>query len=133
MAVHQIVILKVIGGERYEKLVPQLVYYSMQGDDVAEAMAFDIVVGHLKIPKYYIADALRTYLGTTKLQLKKQLHEALEVVEATSSGRPPDYSYYGAIIEASVRVGKELPRELIHYMYEADPGTPVFGVMRTWR
>ena len=131
LAVHQLDILKVIGGERYELLVPQLVYYSMRGEDVAEAMAFDIVVGHLKIPKYYIADALRPYLGTTKPQLKQQLREALEVVEATSSGRPPDYSHYGAIIEASVREGKELPRSLIHYMYESDPGTAVIRVMRS--
>ncbi len=131
LAVQQLDVLKAIGGERYELLVPQLVFYSMRGRDVYESMAFDIVVGHLEISKYYIADALRPYLGITKPQLKRQLHEALEVVEATSSGRPPDYSYYGAIIETTVREGKELPRNLIHYMYESDPGAAVIRVMRS--
>ena len=114
-------------------LVPQLVYYSMHGEDVLESMAFELAVHFLnfadRLEEATIASALMPYLATRDPELKKEITGYLSHIEDWRNGRP-DYSHYRSLVAAAERAREALPRPLIRYMYESDPGMAVLSVMR---
>jgi len=129
-------LLRKLDGPNYEKLVPQLLYYSMHGTDpeghrgVKEAMALGLIAGHLKIRKDKIVSALIPYLETEDQEVRKGLRGVLAEYEPRSPETSTDFSYYGATIEGCFRNSTELPLGLVRHMFEKDPGAALITFMR---
>ena len=110
-----------------EKLVRQLLYYSMYGKDqagqrdVKEAMALGYFARELDIQQDAIAFALWPYLGTRDPALKAEVSKTFRAVH---------FDVFSAIIRRHVSQGHEPPRELIGFMYERSPGEALLALSR---
>ena len=108
-----------MAGRNYEKLVPQLLYYSMYGKDaegrhdVVQAMAPGVIAKKLEIHESHIASALVPYLGTDDPRLKKELFDLFSAF---------NFSGLQSMVDAQVRSGEDVPYELIRVMYQSKPG-----------
>lgn len=113
-------------------LVPQLVYYSMHGENILESMAFEYALHLLnfadRLEEATIASALIPYLATRDPELKKQITGYLRHTEDWRNGRP-DYSHYRSLVAAAARAREALPRPLIRYMYESHPAQAVLTML----
>jgi len=115
-------------GRKHERLVPQLLYYSVYGTDakgqhdLKEAMAFDRLVDHLDISPTAIAVALVPYLEIADPKLHEAVREAFREI---------GYSHFQALVEGAVAQGAPPPTSLVRYMYERNPGQALLTLART--
>jgi hypothetical protein len=126
-------VLAQLGGPDYEKLIPQLLYYSVYGTDPAgkhdlkEGMALAGFSELLKISQHQIATALLPYLGTSNLgtmdaKLSLKLHEVFDGFND---------AFFQDFMQSRLRAGQDLPRELIQYMYQRNPAEALLTMART--
>ena len=111
--------LKQMVAGQYEKLVPQVIYYTINTKgDIYDAMAGAIIFSALQISKETIVGAIVPYLGTSDFKLKKELEEYLDGIDTPHTLGPRDYSYYESFIKEKK---KNPPLPLIQYMYQKSP------------
>jgi hypothetical protein len=121
-------VLAKMGGQDYEKLIPQLLYFSMYGMDPAgkhdlkEGWALAGFSELLKISHYQIATALLPYLGTTDAKLRHKLHGLFDGF---------NYAFLQDFMQGRLRAGKDLPQELVRCMYQRNPGEALLTMSRT--
>ena len=127
-------LLREESGDSFERLIPQLVHYTIEaearGADMLEVMFAGVIIEQLGILDWQLVHALIPYLGTGDPKVEKQVRDWLGGTEDPSASRPRDYSQYRTFIQVRVQKGEELPRSLIHYMYDSEPGTAVVMLMR---
>jgi hypothetical protein len=126
-------ILAEMGGPNYEKLIPQLLYYSVYGTDPAgkhdlkEGMALAGISDLLKISQKQIATALLPYLSPPPsdrmdAQLRQELREVFDGFDST---------FFQELLQSRLRTGQDLPLELIPYMYQRNPAEALLTMART--
>ncbi|MHB8971171.1 MAG: HEAT repeat domain-containing protein [Pirellulaceae bacterium] len=121
-------VLAEMGGPDGEKLIPQLLYYSIYGTDPAgkhdlkEGMALAGCADLLKIPRSQIATALVPYLGTRDAKLQPKLREIFDGF---------DFAFWQEFLQRRLRSGQDLPPELIPYLYQRSPAEALLTMART--
>lgn len=123
-------VLREESGESFERLIPQLLYFSIRAEGMEEGIIAGFIIEQLEILDWQLVHALIPYLGTGDPKVEKQVRDWLGGTEDPSASRPRDYSQYRTFIQVRVQKGEELPRSLIHYMYDSEPGTAVVMLMR---
>ncbi|RLC40329.1 MAG: hypothetical protein DRH49_07285 [Candidatus Coatesbacteria bacterium] len=131
--------LRELGGKDYEKLIPQLVYYSVYGKellkgrvekpDVVEAMFAGVIIEQLKISKEQIVNAILPFLRTKDEHLRKEMYNWLGGYDYNETTRSRDYSYYQSLIQAKK---DNPPQGLIQYMYWRSPQTALITLMNIY-
>lgn len=126
-------VLAEMGGANYEKLIPQLLYYSVYGTDPAgkhdlkEGMALAGVSDLLKISQNQIATALLPFLNpphsdSLDEKLRQKLREVFDGFDST---------FFQELLQSRLRTGKDLPLELVPYMYQRNPAEALLTMART--
>ena len=126
-------LLREESGESFERLIPQLIYYSIRSKGMREGMMVPVLIDQFEILDWQLVRALIPYLGTGDPKVEKEVRYWLAGTEDRSYPRGPDYCHYRALIAFKVQNGEEPPRNLIHYMYDSEPGTAVLTLMRAYR
>ncbi len=123
-------VLREESGESFERLIPQLIYHSIRSQSTREGMIVGFIIDQLEIRDWQLVHGLIPYLGTGDPKVEREVRNWLGGTEDSSASRAPDYAHYRAFIQVRVQKGEELPRSLIHYMYDSEPGTAVLTLMR---
>jgi len=120
--------LEKLAGRRHERLVPQLLYFSVYGTDakgqhdVKEAMAFGWIVHQLHISPTSMANALVPYLEIEDPKLREAVREAFSEI---------GYSHFQSLVEGAVAQGAPPPKGLVRYMYQRNPGEALLTLAGT--
>jgi len=109
---------KMVDG-RHEKLIPELIYYSMHAKSMREAMLAGVVIEQLGISKESIVLGIVPYLDTKDEQLRSTLYNWLGGIDSDDDlPKKPDFSIYEAIIRER---DSNVSEGLIEYMYQKSP------------
>ena len=126
-------ILAEMGGPDYEKLIPQLLYYSVYGTDPAgkhdlkEGMALAGISDLLKISQIPDCDGAVALFGhppsdSMDAKLRQKLREVFDGF---------DIAFFQELLQSRLRTGQDLPLELIPYMYQRNPAEALLTMART--
>jgi len=122
---------KGIGGENYEKLIPQILYYTSKAKSTREGMMPATLFEQLKINDFQSINAIMPYLGTKDNELKEQLYNFLGGIDGTQF-RVYDFSLYNHLILKQKLKNLDPPHDLIAYMYQRSPGTAVISIQKVY-
>jgi len=115
--------LKALAGLGGQRLVPQLLYYSVDAGSTRDAMAFGIIVDRLRIDQDVLVGPLVPFLGAEDAALREQAANILAGCEGGGYDRPPDFEIYRTLLQDDVRAGKIPNVHLTQHLFEAHPGT----------
>jgi hypothetical protein len=100
-----------------DRLVPQLIYFSMRATDVRAGMTAGVVIDRLQIPRDALLHAIVPYLDSSETELQRQLANLLSAVDETAAG-PPDFSCYRPLLRER---SPNPPPVLVVHMLDTDP------------
>ena len=124
--------LKEISGNRFEVLLPQLVYWSANSRGMEEAMLPAAIIEQLGISEHAFPGALWPYLDSDDPKIRKAVRGIIVGTEDVSASRPPDFSDHAAVLSARFRSKESVPKPLVAYMFERAPGQAVLSCMRVY-
>ena len=82
--------LRVIGGNDFRELIPQLVVFLMNATDVRQSMTPGIIIDRLAISPAQLQQALAPYAATHDVRLRQQIGNLLHApIESGSGPRKP--------------------------------------------
>lgn len=90
--------LQASSGGDSDRLVPQLLYFSMRGADVRAGMTAGVVIDRLQISKDQLLHAIVPYLDTSEPDLQRQLRNLLGAIDETRDDQAPDFSRYAPVL-----------------------------------
>lgn len=125
-------VLREESGDRFSRLIPQLLYHAQRADGMRERMLPGFIIEELGIADRQLVFALIPFLGTGDADVEETVRDWLRGTEDRSPLRPSDYSHYQAFLEAEVRHGNDPPRGLVGHMYESEPGLGLLTLMRSY-
>jgi hypothetical protein len=105
-----------------DKLVPQLLYYSVAATSTKDGMAFGVIVEALRLEEDSIVGPLIPFLGADELALRAETRNVLCGFERGTPARAPDFEAYRPLLEADLRAGKPPNVHLVQHMFESHPG-----------
>ncbi|MFN8643038.1 MAG: hypothetical protein U0802_15805 [Candidatus Binatia bacterium] len=101
-----------------DRLVPQLLYFSMRATDVRAAMSAGVVIDRLQISTDALLHAIAPYLDTNDPPLQRQLSGLLDAIDEAPEGAARDFSRYAVLLRAHA---SNPPVALVIHMVHADP------------
>ena len=116
-------------GHHYEKLIPQLLVYERQAQDMKHGMAAGLVVSLLQIPSADIVGAVLPHLDTTNVIQRDQIRNWLMGMDEGSAGSKPNFQDYEFLLKSNSAMENE---SLILYMFDRDPQTAVISIARVY-
>jgi hypothetical protein len=125
-------ILREEGGERFAHLIPQLIYYEIHGQRTPEeALIVPSIIKHLGIRNSDIARGLIPLVGKCEPETERAVRGFLRETENRGAAPSPDFVLYRGYIEYELRNSRELPRDLVLYLTETEPGLALMTLMRS--
>lgn len=106
-------------GRDDQKLVSELLFFSMQAQTMREAMLSGVLIKQLHISKENLARGLLPYLDVKNDAVREKSHNWLGEVESSPSHKGPDFSHYEMIIRE--KKAADVPCGLIKHMYAKSP------------
>lgn len=116
-----------VGGD-HQRLVPQLLYFSMRGADVRKAMTAGVVIDRLPITKDDLLRGLVPYLDTSDPALQRQLRNLLGAIDEGPDAQSPDFSRYETVLRAQRATP---PLVLVTHMLDTAPDTALVTLAQT--
>lgn len=114
-------------GPHYEKLIPQLLVYERQAQDMKHGMAAGLVVSLLQIPSADIVSAMLPYLDTTNTIQRDQIRNWLMGMDEGPAGSKPNFRDYEFLMKSNSAMDN---KSLILYMFDRDPQTAVISIAK---
>ena len=91
--------LKASSNADYDKLVPQLLYFSAKGADVREGMTAGVVIDRLQISQEQMLRAITPYLDTKDPALGRELSNLLGAIDEVEGQQSRDFSLYSSLLQ----------------------------------
>lgn len=113
--------LRSLGGERFQKLVPQLVFYVSHADNLREKLVSAFVVEKLRIQDGQIVAALVPHLDAKDERFRKEVRQLIRDLEKGLRDAPHQLEHLSGFIANAARNGTWPDAALVQFIYQRRP------------